>query len=211
MIRQQADLQPPRELLSFVERQIRNAPRHTGPERRSENRYLMAVPVLVQPVDKKHNPIGDAFAAVTRDISPTAIGLVHTEEVAHRLLAIQMRLADELVNVIVELLWCEPLGPFEYLGARFVAKLDSFPRNGNDATDLGALGDRSPKSLPPSTRPSARFDRKPNGNRNSTAPSIPCCAGGSREATVASRTTDPSAESSDRAPKDGRAGLPAVD
>ena len=88
----------------------------------------MAVPVLAQPVDTEHNPIGDPFPMVTRDISSTGIGLVHTDKVEHQLLALQMRLAGKLVNVVVQVLWCQSLGPFEYLGGRFVAKLDGFPR-----------------------------------------------------------------------------------
>ena len=92
----------------------------------------MVVPALVQPVDEKFNAIGDCFTVVTRDISPKGIGLVHSRRLDQKLLALQMRLADEEVNVVVEVLWCRPFGPFEYIGGRFVAKLNGFPgRNGD--------------------------------------------------------------------------------
>ncbi len=208
MICHQADLHPPRELLSFVERQIRNARSCSGVERRSDRRYLMAVPVLAQPVDAEHNPIGGAFAVVTRDISPKSIGLVHTDKVDHQWLALQMRLAGELVNVLVEVLWCEPLGPFEYVGGRFVAKLDSFPRNNGDAPAKGANDDPSAKSPTPSTARSARLDWEPSAERNSLAPSIPRHTAGLRQAARAVRRTDPRSEAPDGSGKDESASLP---
>ncbi len=118
--------EPPGELVSFVERQIRNARPYTGAERRSDERYLMAIPVFVQPVDEQANAVGVPFTAVTRDISPRAIGLVHTEPIDHELLALQMSLADEEVNLVADVDWCRALGPFYYVGAKFISKLENF-------------------------------------------------------------------------------------
>jgi hypothetical protein len=120
--------QPPAELVSFAERQIHSALPYKGLERRSDKRYLMAMPVLVQPVDEHSCSIGAPFAAMTRDISPTGIGLIHTEPIEHETLALRMTLADEDVRLLATVLWCKALGPFYYVGANFVSKLDGFPR-----------------------------------------------------------------------------------
>jgi hypothetical protein len=120
-------LQLPAELVSFVERQIRRAPPYTGVERRMDKRHLMAMPVLVQPVDEQSNAVGVPFVAMTRDISPKGIGLVHTEPIERGRLALRMSLADEEVNLVAEVEWCRALGPFYNVGASFVSKLGEFP------------------------------------------------------------------------------------
>jgi hypothetical protein len=111
------------ELVSFVKRQIRNAELRVGPERRSDRRHAIVAPVLAQPVDQDLNAVGDPFALVTRDISSKGIGLVHSKSIDQGLLTLQMRLADEDVKLVAEILWCKPLGPFYYAGGRFVSKL----------------------------------------------------------------------------------------
>ncbi|MHC4402874.1 MAG: PilZ domain-containing protein [Planctomycetota bacterium] len=120
--------EPPAELVSFVERQIREAQLYDGVERRSERRHLVAVPVLVQPVDAEFNATGAPFAAVTRDISLTGVGLVHGEPIDPQLLALRMCLAEEEVKLVVEVLSCRALGPYHYVGCKPVSKLESFPR-----------------------------------------------------------------------------------
>lgn len=120
--------EPPAELVSFVERQIRDAQLYDGVERRSERRHLMAVPVLVQPVDAQLNATGAPFGAVTRDISMTGLGLVHGEPIDPQLLALRMCLAEEEVKLVVEVLWCRAFGPYYYVGSKAISKLESFPR-----------------------------------------------------------------------------------
>jgi hypothetical protein len=88
----------------------------------------MAIPVLVQPVDGQSNAVGVPFAAMTRDISPRGVGLVHMEPIEHGLLALKMSLADEEVNLVADVEWCKALGPFYYVGTKFVSKLEDFPK-----------------------------------------------------------------------------------
>ena len=121
--------EPPAELVAFVKRQIRDARLYNGPERRSEERHLMAVPVVVQPIDEHSNPTGAPFAAVTRDISPTGVGLVHGESVEAKLLALRMHLGEEEVNLAVEVKWCRAFGPYHYVGGKPISKLASFPHH----------------------------------------------------------------------------------
>jgi len=122
--------QPPAELVAFVERHIRDAQPYDGEERRSERRYLMALPVTAQPVDEQYVAIGAPFAVVTRDISPKGIGLVHSEPIDQTLLALQMSIAAEEVNLVADVRWCTAFGPFYYFGGEFVKRLQSFPHPG---------------------------------------------------------------------------------
>lgn len=121
------ELTAPAELVSFVQRLVRNARAYAGVERRSARRELLVVPVQVVPVDHAFTPIGDEFTVVTRDISPHGIGLVHFERLKHRLLAMQTHLCGEEANLVGEIVWQKPLGPFELIGCRFVARLREFP------------------------------------------------------------------------------------
>lgn len=114
---------PPAELVSFVERHIRSARPYTGLERRSDKRCLMAMPVVVQPLDEETEAVGDPFTAMTRDISPKAIGLVHTAPIEHKLLAIRVFLGGKEVDLVAAVLWCRALGPFHYTGANFVGEV----------------------------------------------------------------------------------------
>ncbi len=107
--------------------QIQSAAPYSDDERRSEKRYLMAMPVLVQPVDEQSNAVGVPFAAMSRDISPKGVGLVHTEPIEHAMLALRMSLAGEDVKLITAVRWCRTVSPFYYVGAEFVSKLESFP------------------------------------------------------------------------------------
>ena len=129
-------LKPPASLVSFVKRQIRDAHLQRDVDRREEERHLMLVSVLAQPVDEQYRAIGEPFALVTRDISEKGIGLVHTEPITDNLLAIQMSLAGEEVNVVIRLLWSKALGPFHYIGGEFVAKSVSFPQPEEDPSQL---------------------------------------------------------------------------
>lgn len=119
--------QPPAELVSFVEQQIRKARPYAGLERRSDKRSLMATPVWVQPVDEQSNAVGVPFAAMTRDISPKGIGLVHTEPIEHGMLALRMSLAGKEVDLVAAVLWCRALGPFYYAGVNFIGESGEFP------------------------------------------------------------------------------------
>jgi hypothetical protein len=111
-------------MVAFVERQVRAIRRsRTEDDARDEDRFLMVFPVIVQPLSTDYEAIDEPFVVVSRDISQQGIGLVHSQRIDQRLLALNMTLAGEIVNVAVKVRWCQELGPFYYIGARFVAKL----------------------------------------------------------------------------------------
>ena len=119
---------PPAELMAFAERQVRNT-RGESRDRRYERRHLMVIPAALQAVDSQGRAAGPIFSAVTRDISAKAIGLIHVDSVCHKNLALRLNLAGDDVSVVVELVWCQPLGPFYFSGCRFLAKLGEFPED----------------------------------------------------------------------------------
>jgi len=118
---------PTRELVDFVERQVFNEKLHVADDRRSEVRDLMVVMVLAQPVDADYQPIDAPFHLVTRNLSPKGAGLIHFEPILHDRLALQMCIANTIVNLVARIVWCKPLGPFYACGVEFIARLDAFP------------------------------------------------------------------------------------
>lgn len=131
------DFQPPSELVDFVKRQIRDAPVSYGAERRMEERYLMLVPVLAQPLDAEFRPMGEPFLAVTRDISRGGIGLVHSHPIRSPMVSLRMSLAGEEVKVVAKVKWCEALGPYYYLGGEFA-------RSVSGGGEAGVKGESKP-------------------------------------------------------------------
>jgi len=127
--------EPPFHLVSFVERYVRNLRNDAEIERRATPRDLLVVPVTAQPVNSQFQAIGQPLTIITRDISPAGAGLVHVEPIHDELLALQMQLGDEVVNMVSKVSWCKPLGPFYHIGVQFVAKLKRFPTWGGDSME----------------------------------------------------------------------------
>jgi len=121
---------PSKELLDFANRQMLATKLQGGIDKRSDKRELIVVTVLVQPVDDECQPIESPFRVVTRDLSPTAVGLVHLDAILHDKLALQMCIANTVVNIFGRVVRCEPLGPSYGTGVEFIAKLDAFPTRG---------------------------------------------------------------------------------
>jgi hypothetical protein len=115
---------PPAELIRFVDRLANETPRTHSEERRFP-RYKLTVEVWVQPVDSNFEPLDKPFTAVSRDISTAGIGLLHTRAVRDKYLWLRLvTSAGGVMNVVVEVLRCRPIGMFYEIGAKFVAKLD---------------------------------------------------------------------------------------
>ncbi len=117
----------PPELISFVERQIRDAQPYPWSERRLEKRNLMVVPVLGRAVDDDYQPIDEPFWLVSQSISSKGIGLVHIDRFMHDLVALRLTIAGEEVVVVAKIEWQRGTGPFHSSGALFVDKLEHFP------------------------------------------------------------------------------------
>jgi len=120
-------LQPSSLLVAFAKRQVRNAKLYAGPERRSEPRDLVVMPVVVQPVDEQLCPLGEPLAMVTRDLSPKGVGLIHEQRLPHDRIAIRLLVQADEVILVGAVRWRKPLGPFYLCGCEIVDKLPCFP------------------------------------------------------------------------------------
>ncbi len=83
----------------------------------------MACPVVAVPIDDLEKP-GEAFAAITRDISSQGISIYHTRPIHEPYLAIQLgRRGRGTAPVLVEVVRCRPVGPFFYeIGGTFISQ-----------------------------------------------------------------------------------------
>ena len=117
----------PKELVDFARRQIVNATMYKGDERRQEDRHMMMLPVRAVRVDENNQPLGETFDLITRDVSASAIGLIHSQRIHGKRLAIQFVMAGTEVNLVIDIAWSGPMGPFYGAGGPFVERLDQFP------------------------------------------------------------------------------------
>ena len=108
-------------IASFVEG-LRNKVRSfEGSERRAHERFVVAIPSTVQPLDEQHVQLGKPFTAVTRDISIGGIGLLHSQAVIAPFL--DVRIADregKQHRFLVKVLRCQPLGDYFDVGGEFI-------------------------------------------------------------------------------------------
>ena len=139
----------PTELVEFTRRQIVNATMYRGDEQRAEGRHLMMLPVRAVEVNENHAAIGEPFDLITRDLSASAIGLVHTDPIDGERLALNFHIAGTDVNVVVNLIWSRPMGPFYGAAGKFVTKLNGFPQTQVSSSPAEHLvRDRSPGTSP---------------------------------------------------------------
>jgi hypothetical protein len=96
-----------------------------GPDRRKTTRMAVAVAVRLQPMDERLAAVGESFTAITRDISSAGVGLVSTRPVKAPFLLLQFPTAESaearLVQWVVRVERCAPLGEFHDLGTSFIA------------------------------------------------------------------------------------------
>lgn len=113
------------EIRSFVSRLAREY-FLDGPDRRTEPRFRVTLPVSLCLLDERFAPLGYEVRAVTRDISENGLGLVCQDPVNAKYLSLQLASpAGEHFSVIVEVLRCRPVGYYFDVGCRFVTHGDA--------------------------------------------------------------------------------------
>ena len=125
--------EPPRQLVEFVKQLVRETVT-ARVEERQEQRYKVAIPVVVQSLDLEFRPTAESFKAMSRDISPGGIGLIHTRALKekHLLLRLETNSGDQMA-VVMEVLRCRPIGLFYDIGGRFIAKKTSVKKPADEA------------------------------------------------------------------------------
>ena len=92
-------------------------------ERRAANRKPLTLDVIAVPLDDKFVPIGEPFVALTRNISPGGISLVHTEQISTPYLLLRMETRrHQKLQVIVQVLKSRSFYQFSEISARFVSE-----------------------------------------------------------------------------------------
>jgi hypothetical protein len=119
-------LWPSRALLTFVERQVCRAEAYYGDERRTEQRVMIAMPVIVQAVDEQLTPIGHPQPMVVRDVTPKGLGLVHEQPFDFERIVVRLSYPEEGTLLAAEVRWNKAMGPFYHLGCEVVKKLERF-------------------------------------------------------------------------------------
>ena len=119
---------PSEEMAAFVDRLIQRLIEeglyYDGPDRRTEKRHVVAIPVRAMPLDGNLRPIGTAFLATARDISRRGIALVHSEPLNCALLAVELTDFDgKQLQAAVEVLRCRAIGPYFEIAGTFVTKV----------------------------------------------------------------------------------------
>ncbi len=117
---------PSPELVSFAEREatrvvvLDNSLLAT----RSTRRVPLSATVVAQSVDHDLRPIGDPFAAVTRDYSRRGLSLIVENWPRCKLLAVQLTVAENQYCLLVKEKWRRPMAPFTYVGLRILRQLE---------------------------------------------------------------------------------------
>lgn len=111
----------PEVVFKFVKRLIEDHRTSFETERRNSSREAISLPILVQPLSASFQSAGPDFHAVTKDISPGGIGILHDEPVEAKYLQIEICARDgETMSLLVHVEHVTPRGQLYHVGARFV-------------------------------------------------------------------------------------------
>lgn len=107
----------------FIQRAIKVSQTALYSEQRTVRRIELGIPVLVRPVDDRHQPTGPFVEMYARNISAGGLGVVFTRAIRDRYVAIQLTTkSGDTLKMIAETVRCRPMGRFYDIGLRFVAK-----------------------------------------------------------------------------------------
>lgn len=107
----------------------------TQDDRRSVVRAQLQLPVVVIPVDwclddeTALTVCGPEQVGITRDVSPTGIGLTHDQPLGSDAAIVQFDLPDEgPLNLVLDLRWSVPKSRYSYMsGGRVVGLVEDLP------------------------------------------------------------------------------------
>ena len=93
----------------------------TGAERRPHPRYNVTLEATALAIDESGQPLGAPFVMVTRNISNTGLGVIHTEplEPGQRFIVELLARERDQVRLIAEVVHCRPVARFFEIGLRF--------------------------------------------------------------------------------------------
>ncbi len=145
---------PPRGIYRFIEKM--KSAESSGHEKRTRARHAITAVVVALPINAAGEPAGEAFKAVTRDLSTAGLSLLHTRMVKAKFLAIEILNGDgNPICAHLEVIRCQAVGQFYLIAGslteRFVARAGTVretyaavtAENIESADDVRSLGDPS--------------------------------------------------------------------
>ncbi len=112
------------EVGEFIERLADEIEYYDGSERRTEARRRVVVPVMVMPVDDNFERTGNAFQAVTRDVSTSGISLLSTQDIDAEYLAVFLKtLSGRELIVVIHVCRHDYIGVYYDIAGTFVHTL----------------------------------------------------------------------------------------
>jgi len=94
---------------------------YDGPDRRSNPRYEITLPVYVVPLDEKLRSLDYLIRASTRNISVSGVSLVCMDPIGSPNLAIQFKSpSGKEVTVLAEVVHSKAQGYFHQVGCKFI-------------------------------------------------------------------------------------------
>jgi len=117
------DEQFPKAIAEFVA-QIVPEMAYAGPQRRAFERYPVVTPIAVMPLGDGLEPSGEAFMAVTRNISKSGLAFACTRALTASYVAVEIPDATrEGIQVVLSTLRCRPLRCFYEIAGRFLTRM----------------------------------------------------------------------------------------
>jgi len=109
-----------REVTNFVN-VVANVYFYAGPDRRGKPRIPLTVPITIRRLDDRFCPLEHVVRGVTRNISESGIGIMCPDPVGTRFVSFKITShVGVSVNVVAEVLRCEPVGCYYDVGCRFL-------------------------------------------------------------------------------------------
>ena len=120
--------QTPSAIADFIQKLTKGMQPQRGvhQERRQTPRYRVSTIVRLQPVDEGFQPDGEAFRAVTRDISAGGLGFADTRPIGTKFVGVRMTAPDgDGMMLMMEVVRCQQRRHAYDIGGRFVTQAES--------------------------------------------------------------------------------------
>ena len=112
---------PPKAIAGYIAKMLSGE--YLGPERRGAKRHHVVASVPVMPVAEDLSPAGEAFMAMTRDISTTGIALISARAVNSQLLVVELPpVLGKQMQVLIRVSRCRAVGRFYEIAGTFDSK-----------------------------------------------------------------------------------------
>ena len=116
-----------KEISAFIARTIEQKPEDPPVEQRSNSRHSMPSSVVIRQLDENGNEIGPGFCTISKDLSDSGLGFLHTDPVTSEYLEVTVvsPIGEELC-VNARVCHCTPVGN---LGLLYQVGVEFYSRN----------------------------------------------------------------------------------